>query len=133
MFVQAQPTNSSCIIERGHRRSLLGILVVASLLSGLPSFGPASAQPNAPSSAEPAGAPTSQQTTDPLAALSREEKQKREEWRDELSKIPHPKKGCFTAAYPSKEWQEVACTTTPAYPQPPRNGPKPLTIGNGNN
>jgi len=102
MFVGAQPTNSSCIIERGHRRSVLGIIVVASLLSGFLSSVPASAQTL-------------------------------EQWRDELSQIPQPKKGCFTAAYPSKVWQEIACTTPPAYPQTPRNGPQPLTIGNGNN
>jgi hypothetical protein len=123
MFVAAQPTNSSCIIERGYRRSVLGIIVVASLLSGFLSSVPASAQPKPPTSAEPTGAPTSQQATTPPVALSREEQQKREEWRDELSQIPHPKKGCFTAAYPSKEWQEVPCTTTPPYPQARKRGP----------
>ena len=103
MFVGAQPTNSSCIIERGHRRSVLGIIVVASLLSGFLSSVPASAQTL-------------------------------EQWRDELSQIPQPQKR-LTATYPSNVWQEIACTTPPAYPQTPKSPtPSPLpSIGNGTN
>jgi hypothetical protein len=73
-----------------------------------------------------------QQATEPPVALSPEERQKREEWQKAMSRVPLPKKGCFTAAYPSMEWQEAPCTTTPPYPQPPRRGPRPETVGNGN-
>jgi hypothetical protein len=43
-----------------------------------------------------------------------------------------PKKGCFQASYPSREWREVPCTTTPNYPMPPRRGTRPLVVGNNN-
>jgi len=49
-----------------------------------------------------------------------------------MAQVPLPKQGCFQAPYPSKEWQEVACTTTPNYPMPPRRGPRPLVVGSGN-
>jgi len=65
-----------------------------------------------------------------MAALSPEERQKREEWQKSMSQVPLPKKGCFRAVYPSIEWQETPCTTGPAYPMPPRRGPRPLTVGN---
>lgn len=36
-----------------------------------------------------------------------------ESWRKTILKTPRPKKGCFTAAYPEKQWREVACETPP--------------------
>jgi von Willebrand factor type D domain len=53
-------------------------------------------------------------------------------WRTEIEKIPPPRKGCFKTVYPKLEWREVACTRTPTYPQPPRHGPRPFTVGNNN-
>jgi hypothetical protein len=50
----------------------------------------------------------------------------RETWRKAMVRTPLPKKGCFHASYPEKEWREVACVTPP--PQPFR----PQTRGNGN-
>jgi hypothetical protein len=83
--------------------------------------------------AQPAAVPISpRQTTEPQVAPSPEEQQKREEWQRSLSQVPLPKGGCFTAAYPSMQWQEAPCTTTPPYPQPPRRGPRPLIVGNDN-
>jgi hypothetical protein len=54
------------------------------------------------------------------------------EWRESMAEVPVPKKGCFEASYPSKEWQEVSCTATPLFPQPPGPGPRPDVVGNTN-
>ncbi len=54
------------------------------------------------------------------------------DWRPGMARVPLPKKGCFTSSYPSAEWQEVPCKTAPARPYPPARGPRPNTVGNGN-
>src|SRR6266436_9169846 len=59
--------------------------------------------------AQPTAAPTNQQ-------LSPEEAKLRQEWRISMAQVPLPKKGCFQSTYPSREWQEVPCTTGPDYP-----------------
>src|SRR6266481_3489786 len=35
------------------------------------------------------------------------------QWRRGMARVPLPTKGCFTSSYPSREWQEVPCTTPP--------------------
>ena len=75
--------------------------------------------------AAPAPAPENQQ-------LSPEESKLREDWRISMAQVPLPKKGCFEATYPNKEWREVQCTSAPPYPMPPRRGPRPLIVGNDN-
>ena len=54
-------------------------------------------------------------------------------WRAGMAHVPLPRKGCFTAAYPSAEWQEIPCRTAPQLPYPPVHGHPPLsdTVGNG--
>ena len=42
-----------------------------------------------------------------------------------MTQVPLPKKGCFEATYPTREWHEVPCTTAPTYPMSPDNGPRP--------
>ena len=64
--------------------------------------------------------------------LSPEEYRKQEDWRAFMSSVPQPKKGCFTAKYPSREWKEVPCVPGPDYPMPPRGGIVPQIVGNGN-
>lgn len=54
------------------------------------------------------------------------------DWRQSMMEIPLPKAGCFTAAYPTTVWEEAKCTTAPNYPYVPRNPPRPLTVGGGN-
>ena len=49
--------------------------------------------------------------------LSPEELKKREPWRKAMLAIPLPKKGCFTAIYPNRQWREVPCR--PSTPHPP--------------
>jgi hypothetical protein len=56
----------------------------------------------------------------------------RETWRNSIARTPLPKKGCFTATYPKIEWQEVPCGPASQYPNPPREGPRPNVVGNGN-
>lgn len=64
--------------------------------------------------------------------LSPEEFRRQEDWRASMQLVPPPKKGCFTAKYPSKVWQEVPCVPGPDYPMPPRGGIVPEVVGNGN-
>ena len=63
--------------------------------------------------------------------VSAEELRRREDWRVNIGQVVLPKNGCFTAAYPNNQWREVACVAAPDYPMPPRRGPRPLTVGNG--
>jgi hypothetical protein len=94
------------------KRPVLRFLIVASLWLGLfPSTGIA------------------QQTTNPP---SPEEAKARENWRISMAQVALPKRGCFQSTYPAREWNEVACTTAPPYPQRPRRGPRPLIVGGGN-
>jgi len=44
----------------------------------------------------------------------------REAWRKAMVRTPLPKKGCFTASYPNKAWQEVPCSTAPVIPPRPQ-------------
>ena len=86
--------------EKVHR--ILGIIAVTSiLLSGLAACAP--------------GKPPAH--TRPSPTTSEQDFQK------EMTQVPLPKKGCFKATYPTREWQEVPCTTAPTYPQTPHNGP----------
>lgn len=79
--------------------------------------------------AQQATAPTSQATA---VSLSPEELRLRKEWQEAISKVPLPKKGCFSASYPEKEWKEVPCGLASKYPNPPASGPRPNIVGNGN-
>ena len=79
------------------------------------------------------------QTAKPQAAaqdiiplMPAEEFKKQQEWRDSIAAKPQPKKGCFTAKFPSLEWQEVPCVDGPKTPMLPRHGIVPNIVGNGN-
>jgi hypothetical protein len=95
---------------------ILGVLLVASLPSGLVSSRATAASPEAAA-------------TKP----SPEEAAKRKAWRESMSRLPKPKAGCFTAEYPNVAWQEVPCVTAPLRPYPPAGGPspKPQSVGHG--
>jgi hypothetical protein len=58
--------------------------------------------------------------------------QERTDWRIAMAQRPLPKKGCFQAEYPRREWREVACVEAPNYPMPPKTGVRPLVVGNSN-
>jgi hypothetical protein len=68
----------------------------------------------------------------PAKTVSPEEVQRQTDWNKSMIRKPAPKKGCFTAAYPQTEWQEVPCVPAPPFPQPPRQGPPPNVVGGGN-
>ena len=55
------------------------------------------------------------------------------DWSAGMAHAPKSGQGCFSASYPSTEWQQVPCTTAPERPYPParRGGPGPNVIGNG--
>jgi von Willebrand factor type D domain len=55
----------------------------------------------------------------------------RAQWQKDITRVPVPKKGCFTATYPSREWKEVPCVTAPTRPFLPASGRRPYNIGNG--
>jgi hypothetical protein len=59
--------------------------------------------------------------------MSPEEKKKRKDWNDSMLRKPAPKKGCFSAAYPSTEWKEVPCVKAPNIPATPRHRSDPGT------
>ena len=54
------------------------------------------------------------------------------DWHKDMRQVPKPHPGCFTSAYPSREWQELPCTSAPRHPYPPARGPRPSQVGNGN-
>src|ERR1051326_911063 len=51
-------------------------------------------------------------------------------WHKSMARVPLPKKGCFTASYPSTTWQEVPCGKPPARTYGPA---KPYLVGHGIN
>jgi VCBS repeat protein len=94
---------------------VLGFVALAALLAAAPEGRAQTPSPTAPSA-----------TTPPPSAKTLHD------WRRGMRQAPLPKKGCFTSSYPSTEWQEVPCTTAPARPYPPALGPRPDTVGGGN-
>jgi hypothetical protein len=84
-----------------------------------------------PASAATKAKPRPAAATNATPPLSTEEFKRQEEWRNTITTKPQPKKGCFTAKFPSLEWQEIPCVNGPKYPMPPRSGIVPETIGNG--
>ncbi len=79
-----------------------------------------------------AGAQTASGTPPPSnQATNSQDARLREEWRITMAQVPLPKQGCFQSSYPEKAWKETACTRAPDYPMPPRIGPRPLVVGNG--
>jgi hypothetical protein len=86
---------SSFVHRRGTK--FLGVMAVASLLL-VPVTAPA--QPKEPTPTEPAQATATELPTDAA----------RKEWQKGMLATPRPKSsGCFTAAYPEKQWREVPC------------------------
>ena len=100
-----------------HVATVRGIVVAANL-SGLSLIFPASAVAQAP---PPAGGPP--------AAEQPRIAQSQQEWRAAMSRLPMPKKGCFTSAFPRIAWEEVPCRTAPARPYPPAKGGQPYIVG----
>jgi hypothetical protein len=105
---------------RGWIAIMLGSVAAVNLLptvSGAAEVEPSSKQPVPATASGGAAAPS----TD------------RETWRKEMLKRPLPKKACFTALYPNREWQQVPCKTPPSTPlqSPGQGGPIPYQVGAG--
>jgi hypothetical protein len=111
---------------------ILGMLIAGGFLSALLSPFSASAQTGAPPLKEPAPAEEPPPVPTPPPATQPPTEQSRKAWHNAMVGVPLPKKGCFEAAYPSTEWREVPCTTPPRHPLSPARGPKPYTVGGGN-
>ena len=64
--------------------------------------------------------------------VTAEETRRRKDWSQSMHRKAAPKKGCFSADYPSTDWKEVPCGKSPEIPAPPRRGIRPAVVGNGN-
>jgi hypothetical protein len=69
-------------------------------------------------------------------AVDQAEVQAREVWRDTMHQISAPGEGCFHAAYPSTQWEEVQCAPVPGYRSAlrfpaNREALRDQTVGNG--
>ena len=106
---------------RVHGTKILGIIAAAGVAAS-----PAAAEPNAPMNEKPAVAVAPVHpaavavlrgpiTVAPITA-------EQERWRKDILTLPRPKNGCFTAAYPDRQWREVPCTTAPHKLYPPQHG-----------
>lgn len=71
-------------------------------------------------------------TPTPAKQPSAEQRRQFDEYHIAMAQVPLPKKGCFTASFPDREWREVACVPAPDYPMLPKEGPVPLDVGGGN-
>ena len=107
-------------------RSLQGLGLALTILLGLTGLAPSAvaAESRRPLSAAAAARP--------IPMLSARQFRRQENWRATIATVPQSKKGCFTAKYPSTQWQEVQCVAAPKQPMPPRSGIVPQTVGNGN-
>lgn len=103
------------------RSRLILVLLAATTLSSLPSY-----------AADKAKSHSAATATNIEPMLSAEEFQQQADWRTSIAFVRTPKKGCFTAKFPSKEWKEVRCAPGPAYLMTPQGGIVPEIVGNGN-
>jgi hypothetical protein len=100
------------------------VAIVLGIFAGLPGLScAASAQPAEQSSTAPSA-------TKPQSA---EEIRARADWQKAIAQVPLPKtKGCFTASYPNRTWQEHPCTAPSPYPNRPHmGGPRSNAVGAG--
>src|ERR1700733_3553578 len=61
------------------------------------------------------------------------EARRREEWRASIQRTPLPRNGCFTAAFPATNWQEVPCGKAPAGPATPARRATPFVDNSNSN
>jgi hypothetical protein len=111
-----------------HITRVLGLMVLAGLVSGLLSPFSTFAQTGASRSAQQAPAssppPTITPPPSPKSLLS---------WHKSMVATPRPKKGCFTATYPDTKWQEVPCGAPATHFYQPKSGPRLFNVGDSFN
>ena len=66
--------------------------------------------------ASPAQSTKPPEKTPTTSRRAERELKARKEWQKQIAKVPVPKKGCFTANYPDKQWKEVPCGAPSKYP-----------------
>jgi hypothetical protein len=111
---------------RGCVTTVLGFALTG-LFWGLLTPFTASAQPAQP-------APTQAAPAQPDRPASPVPPAARDEWERALARTPLPKMGCFTASYPSVEWQEVPCVSPPSHPfGPATRDSRSQNVGGGLN
>jgi hypothetical protein len=68
----------------------------------------------------------------PADAANENVAKRREEWRQAMLRLPHPKPGCYTASFPRVEWKAVPCGPPPKRPiVPARNPARHFVVGGG--
>ncbi len=99
-------------------RTSVRFLAAAILLSGLLPY-------------RAGAAPANPGTTTPVGEqrLSPEETKARQDWHESMKHLPPPKKGCFQATYPDKQWHELQCIKPPPNPGNPSHGSRPGLVG----
>lgn len=110
-------------------KTLIGFVAAAGLSTWWASSIAIAAEPTegkVPEAAEPTAKPAPAAPTNPAEARLRAQ------WQEDIAKVRPPRKGCFTATYPKKEWREVPCGPPSRYPNGPARGKRPDTVGNGN-
>ena len=98
---------------------MLFVVLVWSVMMVLPSPRDASAQTEATS-------PRSGER------FSSEGAKRLRQWRTFMAQQSLPRKGCFSAVYPSTDWSAALCTPAPEIPTTPKRGTRPLVVGNTN-
>jgi hypothetical protein len=63
------------------------------------------------------------------AAVQTPSAQALKEWRRSVAQVPAPGSGCYTATYPSTQWQEIPCKTPPHRPYLPARGLRSGVVG----
>lgn len=56
----------------------------------------------------------------------------RDNFRQTMSRIALPGKGCFVAQFPNVTWSAIPCGNAPVYPNPVARGLRPQIVGAGN-
>ncbi len=113
------------ILPFHNRTKIVRDLIIASLVMGiLSSCGTPGTQPVTK-------IPPNVQSTAPISATL-EPTLDPEKWRQSMLLTPLLKNGCFQVTYPGRSWQEVECTTAPAYPQLPLSNDSRKSVGNFN-
>lgn len=99
---------------RGRSTKILSAIAAASLLAW-----PAGSEPKAPEKLPAMSKAPASEGAAATKAISAEQ----ENWRRAILATPRPKKGCFTASYPEKQWREVQCkVAAPHKLFPPQRG-----------
>lgn len=106
-------TSHMCFRRAARFTVSLAVTVLSTLL--IATVAPVQAQEIAPK-ASPEAKPVQRIPTEvriPIEVQPKPSAEELQNWHNTIKKVPTPKKGCFTAAYPETEWRETPCKTPP--------------------